>query len=137
MNNKVAREGFVQGVSQAGVSRDKVYDGIAGEIFKTAGDDKSEKKQEKEQEKAEKKEQKFSDKMKKKEAEALGFFVVARACGWGIYSVDSLDGGEGGIWYLEKDAITGEEFLCKQVDSAGDVIRRVKTASQKSVSMSA
>jgi hypothetical protein len=132
MGNRLVREGSVQSVSQADASRDKVYNGITTGMIRTAGDDKAEKKEEKAKDKAEKKEQKFKDKMTKKEAEELGFFKAAKACGWGIYQVSDLDGGQGSVWYLEKGA-DGTDYLVKQVDSAGEVIRRVKTASKATV----
>jgi hypothetical protein len=62
------------------------------------------------------------------EAKASGFFVKAKAMGWGLYQVEELDGGLGSIWHVEKDAATGEQFLVKQVDPVGDIVRRVKTA---------
>ena len=126
MNDKVTRDGMVQGISQLGASRDRVYNDVAGSIIKTAGDDKAQKKEEKTKDKAEKKEQKFQDKMTKKEAEAAGFFKVAKAMGWNLYQTSDLDGGLGGIWNLEKDAATGEEYIVKQLDQAGDVVRRAK-----------
>jgi len=133
MSNKLVREGSVQGVGQAGASRDKVYEGIFSGIIKTAGDNKECKKEEKEKDKAEKKEQKFQDKIEKKSAEGIAFLKIAKACGWGIYQVSDLDGGQGSIWYLQKES-DGQEYLVKQTDSAGEVIRRVKTASKATVS---
>jgi hypothetical protein len=129
MNSKVAREGFIQSSKDCENSRDKVYDGVLTGIMKTAGDDKSKKKEEKEKAKDEKKEQKFKDKMTKKEAVELGFFKEAKHCGWGIYQVSDLDGGQGSVWYMEKDS-NGQDYLVKQLDSAGEVVRRVKTAQQ-------
>lgn len=132
MNDKLVRNGMVQGIGQFGVFRDKVYDGVLTGIIKTAGDDKAEKKEQKEKAKEEKKEQKFKDKMEKKEAESLGFFKIAKSCGWGIYTISDLDGGEGSVWYTEKGD-DGQDYLVKQIDSAGEVIRRVKTASKQTV----
>ena len=127
MNSKAAREGFVQSSKNLEESRDKVFNSVVSGIIKTAGDEKAEKKQQKEEDKAEKKELKMKDKMTKKEAIECGFFKIAKACGFGIYSIDSLDGGQGSVWYLDKDATTGEEYLMKQVDAAGDVVRRIKS----------
>jgi hypothetical protein len=64
-----------------------------------------------------------------KEAEASGLMKRAKAMGWGLYQVEELDGGLGSIWHVEKDAATGEQFLVKNVDPIGDIVRRVKTAS--------
>lgn len=119
MNSKVAREGFVQDTKSLETSRDKVFTGVAGSVIKTAGVKPA-------IEKPEIKEGKYKDKMTKKEAESCGFFKSARQCGWGIYSVDSIDGGLGSVWYLEKDA-EGIEYLVKQTNSVGDVLRRAKT----------
>jgi len=64
-----------------------------------------------------------------KEAEASGMMKRAKPCGWGIYRVEDLDGGLGSIWYLEAGE-DGSQFLVKQVDQAGDVVRRSKAAQQ-------
>jgi hypothetical protein len=71
------------------------------------------------------------------EAKASGFFVKAKAMGWGLYQVEELDGGLGSIWHVEKDAATGEQFLVKQVDPVGDIVRRVKTAAAGTVKVAA
>lgn len=61
-----------------------------------------------------------------KEASAAGFFKLARNMGWGLYRVDDIDGGLGSIWHIEK-AADGSQFLVKQIDPEGEVLR--KTAS--------
>lgn len=121
---KVAREGFVQDSKSLAESRDKVFAGIAKSVIKTASVKTEEKKANVEEQNSN-----FKDKMTKKEAEACGFFKSAKACGWGIYQVSDLDGGAGSVWYLEKDA-DGLEYLVKQINSAGDVVRRTKNANQ-------
>lgn len=128
MNSKVAREGFVQSRNDLDESREKLFRDVTGGIVKTAGNkvQKAEEKAEKQEAKQETKEEKFKEKMTKKEAEDAGFFKAARQCGWGIYSISDLDGGAGSVWYLEKDATTGEEYLVKQVNQVGDVVRRFK-----------
>ena len=128
INDKAVREGMIQGQGAAGASRDRLSNILAP----TAGkkEEKQKDKEEKAEGKAEKKEMKFKSKMTKKEAEECGFMKAAKACGWGVYDASALDGGEGGVWYLEKDAVSGEEFLCKQTDAAGDVVRRVKASAK-------
>jgi hypothetical protein len=125
MNTKIAKEGFVRGSKSLDEARENLYQNIAGSVIKTAG--KEPDKAEAKDEKKETKKEEFKEKMTKKEAEDLGFFKSARQCGWGIYQVSDLDGGAGSVWYLEKDA-DGIEYLVKQTDSAGDVVRRVKQA---------
>ncbi len=127
MDTKVAREGFVQSAKDSEASRDSLLKRVTGTMIKTAGDktDKAYAKAEKQEAKKETKSEKFKEKMTKKEAEELGFFKSARQCGWGIYQISDLDGGAGSVWYLEKDA-DGQEYLVKQIDSAGDVVRRLK-----------
>jgi hypothetical protein len=61
------------------------------------------------------------------EARLAGFFKLAKPMGWGIYRTEDIDGGLGSIWRIEKDAETGGQFLVKQVDPEGEVLR--KTAS--------
>lgn len=61
------------------------------------------------------------------EAKAAGFFKLASNMGWGLYRVEDIDGGLGSIWSIEKDAETGGQFLVKQTDPAGEVMR-LKTA---------
>jgi len=61
-----------------------------------------------------------------KEAQASGFFKKAAHIGWGLYKTEEIDGGLGGIWYVEKDA-EGNSFLVKQIDPAGDIVRQAKT----------
>ena len=124
MNAKIAREGFVRGSKSLEESRERLYQNVAGSIIKTA--DKDSDKSEAKDEKKETKKEEFKEKMTKKEAEDLGFFKSARQCGWNIYQVSDLDGGAGSVWYLEKDAVDGQEYLVKQTDSAGDVVRRMK-----------
>lgn len=70
------------------------------------------------------------DRVSLKEAEASGLMRRAKSCGWGLYNVADIDGGLGSIWYLEKDAETGEQYLVKQTDEAGDIVRRVKAAQE-------
>lgn len=120
MNGKVAREGFVQDSKSLEASRDRVLAGVVGSVIKTASAEAV-------VEKPEIKEGEYKDKMTKKEAESCGFFKFARQCGWGIYQVSDLDGGMGSIWYLEKDA-EGIEYLVKQTNSVGDVLRRAKNS---------
>jgi len=125
--SKVAREGFVQAHKDAETVRDGVYKGIAPGVIKTASEspvkEKEEGKKPEVKEEEMQTEAKFSDKMTKVEAEANGFFKSAKPCGWGIYQVSDLDGGAGSVWYLEKGA-DGTEYLVKQVDKTGDVVRR-------------
>lgn len=61
------------------------------------------------------------------EAKAAGFFKLASNMGWGLYRVEDIDGGLGSIWSIEKDAETGGQFLVKQTDQTGEVMR-LKTA---------
>ena len=103
--NKVAREGSVQGNNHAGEVRDRLFNGVAGSVIKTASVATEEKKVV-----AEENTNAFKEKMTKHEAESCGFFKSARQCGWGIYQVSDLDGGAGAVWYLEKDA-EGQEFF--------------------------
>ena len=126
INDRMVREGMIQGQGAASASRDRLSNILAP----TAGkkEDKKEIKEEKADAKADKKEMKFKSKMSRAEAESSGFLKAAKVCGWGIYSTDSIDGGMGSIWYLEKDAADGVEYLVKQTDEAGDVVRRVKAA---------
>jgi hypothetical protein len=127
MNTRIVREGSVQGFKSQEETRDRMFQNISGSVIKTAGDkaEKADAKAEKQEAKQETKEEKFKAKMTKKEAEELGFFKAASQCGWGIYQISDLDGGAGSVWYLEKDA-DGIEYLVKQTDSAGDVVRRAK-----------
>jgi len=122
MNTKVAREGFVQSKKDLDESREQLFKDVTGSIIKTAGNkaDKADAKAEKQEDKQETKEEKFKAKMTKKEAEDAGFFKAARSCGFGLYQISDLDGGLGSVWYIEGD------YLIKQVDAAGDVIRRMK-----------
>jgi hypothetical protein len=138
MNAKLEKEGFVHSSVHETEMRDRLAAILVKSMVKKAGKDqeKFEKKKKKEDEKKNKKMEKaeeknaFKDKMTVKEAETVGFFKAARACGWGLYEISQLDGGVGGIWFLEKDA-KGDAFLCKQVDLAGDVIRRIKSANKQ------
>jgi len=61
------------------------------------------------------------------QAKAAGFFKLASNMGWGLYRVEDIDGGLGSIWSIEKDAETGGQFLVKQTDQTGEVMR-LKTA---------
>ncbi len=61
------------------------------------------------------------------EARAAGFFKLAKDSGWGLYRVEDIDGGLGSIWSIEK-AADGSQFLVKQTDPMGEVMR-LKTAS--------
>lgn len=64
------------------------------------------------------------------EARAAGFFKLASPMGWGLYRVEDIDGGLGSIWSIEK-AADGSQFLVKQTDPMGEVMR-MKTASADS-----
>lgn len=127
----VTRESSVQGISQENQRRDN----LLGILMASKSSCKKELKEQTKMEKKELKQEKKEEKMSKAEAEQKGFFKGAKALGWGLYQVSDLDGGLGGVWYLEKDA-DGNEFIVKQTDPAGEVVRRVKTASlnKKSVS---
>ena len=124
--SKSARDGFVQSSKDLVEAREKVFNSIMSTMVKTAS--KVDKKEEKTQDKIEKKDLKFREKMEKKEAEGLGFFKLAKNCGFGVYQIADLDGGQGSIWFLDK-AEDGQDYLVKQIDSAGEVVRRMKTAS--------
>lgn len=124
MNTKITREGFVRSIRSVEESRDRLFQSVGGSIIKTA---KCNCKEECKEKKEDTKKEEFKAKMTKEEATKLGFFKDAQQCGWGIYSVSDLDGGMGSVWFLEKDA-DGIEYLTKQTDQAGDVVRRVKQA---------
>lgn len=129
MNSKVARAGFVQSSKDCEDSRDRMFENISGGLMKTAKKEekKKEKDEKKKDEKCVTKESQFADKMTKQQADDSGFFKAAKSCGWGIYQISDLDGGQGSIWYLQKGA-NGDDYLVKQMDNAGEVVRRVKTA---------
>lgn len=57
------------------------------------------------------------------EATEAGFFKLAKPMGWGLYRAEDIDGGLGSIWSIEKGA-DGSQFLVKQVDPEGEVLRK-------------
>lgn len=63
------------------------------------------------------------DRIPLREAKSAGFFRLAGNMGWGLYRVEDIDGGLGSIWSIEKDAETGGQFLVKQTDPAGEIMR--------------
>lgn len=67
------------------------------------------------------------DRIVLREARAAGFFRLARPMGWGLYRVEDIDGGLGSIWSIEK-AADGSQFLVKQVDPEGEVLRKTAGA---------
>lgn len=66
-----------------------------------------------------------------KEAEAAGFYRLAKPMGWGLYRAEDIDGGLGSIWSIEK-AADGSQFLVKQMDPDGEVMRRSAGAESRS-----
>lgn len=69
------------------------------------------------------------DRIPLKEAEAAGFMRLAKPMGWGLYRAEDIDGGLGSIWSIEK-AADGSQFLVKQVNTEGEVMRRSASANK-------
>jgi len=65
----------------------------------------------------------IKNRMTKAEAEAMGFFKAASPLGWGVFEVEN----DGSVWYLESGD-DGLQYLSKQVDDVGDVVRRASFA---------